>query len=61
MSRAAVAGLEELQATGLFLEPLIPERAIVQEGRISGEWYGQYRKGSRVRDAYTAIAKKVLR
>ena len=61
MSRAAVASLEELRATGLFLEPLIPDRAIVQEVRISGEWYGQYRKGSRVLEAYTAIAKKVLR
>ena len=61
MSRAAVASLEEIRATGLFLEPLIPDRAIVQEVRISGEWYGQYRKGARVLDAYTAIAKKVLR
>lgn len=60
MSRAAVASFEELRATGLFLEPLIPDRAIVQEVRISGEWYGQYRKGSGVLDAYTAIAKKVL-
>ncbi|MEX5261508.1 ParA family protein [Kocuria sp. CPCC 205263] len=34
MSRAAVAGLEELRATGLFLEPLVPDRAIVQEVRI---------------------------
>ncbi|WP_176475269.1 ParA family protein [Kocuria sp. WN036] len=34
MSRAAVASLEELRATGLFLEPLIPGRAIVQEVRI---------------------------
>jgi chromosome partitioning protein len=61
MSRAAVASIEELRATGLFLEPLIPDRAIVQEVRISGEWYGNYRKGARVLDAYTAIAKKVLR
>ena len=38
-----------------------PDRAIVQEVRISGEWYGQYRKGARVLDAYTVIAKKVLR
>ncbi|WP_222844932.1 hypothetical protein [Kocuria sp. CNJ-770] len=56
-----MASLDELRATGLFLEPLIPDRAIVQEVRISGEWYGQYRKGSRVLEAYTAIAKKVLR
>ena len=34
MSRAAVASLEELRDTGLFLEPLIPDRAIVQEVRI---------------------------
>ena len=34
MSRAAVASIEELRATGLFLEPLIPDRAMVQEVRI---------------------------
>ena len=34
MSRAAVASLEELRATGSFLEPLIPDRTIVQEVRI---------------------------
>ncbi|MEX5257870.1 hypothetical protein [Kocuria arenosa] len=61
MSRAAVVSIEELRAAGLFLKPLIPDRAIVQEVRISGEWYGQYRKGARVLEAYTAIAKKVLR
>ncbi|MEX3510820.1 hypothetical protein VVR84_14885 [Kocuria carniphila] len=36
MSRAVVASLEELRATGLFLEPLIPDRAIVQEGTDIG-------------------------
>ena len=34
MSWAAVASLEELRTTGLFLEPLITDRAIVQEVRI---------------------------
>lgn len=33
VSRAA-ASSEDLSATGLFLEPLIPDRAIVQEIRI---------------------------
>ena len=51
MNRAGVANIDELCATGSILEPLLPDRAIVQEVRISGEWYGQYRKGARVLDA----------
>ena len=40
---------------------------LIRTGRLfrrcgsEGEWYGQYRKGARVLDAYTAIARKVLR
>lgn len=61
MSRPAVASIEELRETGLLLTPLIPERAIVPEVRLAGEWYGKYSKGKPVLEAYTEIAKKVLR
>lgn len=61
MSRPAVASIEELRDTGLLLTPLIPDRAIVPEVRLAGEWYGKYRKGIPVRDAYSQIVKKVVR
>lgn len=60
MSRAAVTSVKELQKTDLLLRPLVPDRAIVQEVRLSGEWYGAYRKGQPVLDAYTQITREVL-
>lgn len=61
MSRAAVASIDDLRETGLLLTPLIPERTIVQEVRLVGDWYGKYRKGAPVLDAYTEIVKQVVR
>ncbi|WIE85119.1 ParA family protein [Curtobacterium sp. MCPF17_021] len=61
MSRPAVASIDELRETGMLLVPLVPERAIVQEVRLTGEWYGNYRKGAPVLDAYTAIVDQVIR
>lgn len=61
MSRPAVASIDELRDTGMLLVPLVPERAIVQEVRLTGEWYGSYRKGAPVLDAYTAIVDQVTR
>ena len=61
MSRPATASVDELRDTGLLLTPLIPERAIVPEVRLAGEWYGNYKKGAPVLKAYTEIARKVLR
>lgn len=61
MSRPAVASIDELRETGLLLTPLVPQRAIVPEVRIAGQWYGRYTKGEPVLDAYTQIAGKVLR
>lgn len=59
MSRPAAASIEELRDTGLLLVPLIPDRAIVQEVRMVGDWYGNYRKGAPVLDAYTEILAQV--
>jgi cellulose biosynthesis protein BcsQ len=61
MSRPAMASIEELRVTNLLLTPLVPERAIVPEVRLAGEWYGNYRKGAPVLEAYTTIATKVIR
>ncbi|MBF4625806.1 ParA family protein [Clavibacter sp. VKM Ac-2872] len=61
MSRPAVASIDELRETGMLLLPLVPQRAIVQEVRLTGEWYGNFRKGVPVLDAYSAIADQVIR
>lgn len=61
MSRPAAASIDELRDTGLLLVPLIPDRAIVQEVRMVGDWYGNYRKGAPVLDAYSEIVKQVVR
>ena len=61
MSRPAVASIDELRETGLLLTPVIPDRAIVPEVRLAGEWYGNYRKGAPVLHAYQQIVGKVIR
>lgn len=61
MSRVAVNSLEVLKESGMLLTPIVPARTIVQEARINGEWYGDYRKGEPVVAAYTEIVKKVIR
>ncbi|SDI70581.1 CobQ/CobB/MinD/ParA nucleotide binding domain-containing protein [Arthrobacter subterraneus] len=61
MSRIAVTSIDELRDTGLLLTPLVPHRTIVQEMRLTHEWYGQYRKGAPVVAAYTQLAEQVIR
>lgn len=61
MSRPAVASIEMLRDTGLLLTPLVPDRAIVPEVRLAGDWYGKYRKGQPVLDAYESLVDQVIR
>lgn len=61
MSRPATASVDSLRSTGLLLAPLVPDRAIVPEVRLSGEWYGNYRKGAPVLAAYESITRQVTR
>ena len=61
MSRPAIASIDEMRDTGLLLVPLIPDRAIIPEVRLSGEWYGNYQKGRVVLDAYNQIMKEIIR
>lgn len=60
-TRISMSIIGELEATGLLLYPIVPKRVVVQESREVGEWYGNYEKGDVVTEAYTALAKKVLR
>ncbi|MGP4991964.1 ParA family protein [Glutamicibacter ardleyensis] len=59
--RAALSSVDELRDTGLLLTPLVPERTIVQDVRLAGEWYGNYRKGTPVLDAYKELARTIIR
>lgn len=61
MSRIAVASINELRETGLLLTPLVPHRTIVQETRMTNEWYGAYGKGRPVVDAYTELMEAIIR
>lgn len=45
----------------MLLMPLVPHRTIVQKMRLTQEWYGEYRKGSPVVDAYKELAEKIIR
>lgn len=61
MSRIAANSIDQLRDTGMLLTPLVPHRTIVQEMRLTQEWYGEYRKGSPVVDAYRELAGKIIR
>lgn len=61
MSRNELHSLQELRDTGTMLVPAVPHRTVVGEVRYSHEWYGKYRKGLPVLDAYRTLAQKVIR
>jgi chromosome partitioning protein len=61
ISRIASASIRELDDTGLLLAPLVPHRTIVQEVRMTNEWYGNYTKGEPVADAYRQLAERIIR
>lgn len=55
------AAAEDLGSTGLLLTPMVPRRTIVEQVRLTGEWYGDYPSGRKVLDSYTELAQKVIR
>lgn len=57
--RIMVSSVDELRDTGLLLTPLVPHRTIVQEVRVTNEFYARYRKGTPVWAAYKELAEKV--
>lgn len=61
MARIAAASIEQLRDTGMLLTPLVPHRTIVQEMRMTNEWYGQYSKGEPVAEAYRQLAERIIK
>lgn len=59
--RAERAVIDDLDATGILLRPFVPRRTVVREVQITNEWYGSFRKGAPVIDAYKLLAEKVIR
>jgi len=55
MTKVSVKALERLRETGLVLTPIIPNRTIVDQSRMTGEWYGKFDKGEPVFAAYQQI------
>jgi chromosome partitioning protein len=55
------AAAEDLAAMGMLLTPMVPKRTIVEQVRLTGEWYGDYSAGKKVLDAYTELVQKVIR
>lgn len=61
MSYPETDAIDQIRELTTILEPIVPHLSIVPEVRLAGEWYGMYRKGNAIRDAYTEIMRKVLR
>jgi hypothetical protein len=61
MSYAETDAIDQIQELTTILQPIVPHLSIVPEVRLAGEWYGMYRKGNPVRDAYTEVMRKVIR
>lgn len=60
-SRIAWHAVEELRETGMLLDPVVPRRAVVREVRLTHDFYGDFTKGLPVLEAYSALARKVIR
>ena len=61
LSFSETDAIEQIRELAPVIEPIVPHLSIVPEVRMAGEWYGGYRKGQAVRDAYAAIVGKVIR
>ncbi|WP_417512531.1 ParA family protein [Microbacterium sp.] len=61
MSFSETDAIEQIRELAPVVDPIVPHLSIVPEVRMAGEWYGAYRKGQAVRDAYAAIVGKVIR
>ncbi|OZC56062.1 ATPase [Rhodococcus sp. 06-621-2] len=60
MTKVSTRALELLNETGLQLSPIVPNRTIVDQSRMTGEWYGKYDKGAPVLAAYQQILRSIV-
>lgn len=61
MSIAEVESIDQVREISPIVGPVVPYLTIVPEVRIAGEWYGHYRKGQPVVQAYADITREVVR
>ena len=61
LSYSETDAIDQIRELSTVIEPIVPHLSIVPEVRMAGEWYGNFRKGKAVRDAYAAIVGKVVR
>ena len=61
VSVAETAGIEQVRALAPIVGPIVPYLSIVPECRIAGEWYGNYRRGQAIAQAYGEIMREVVR
>lgn len=52
--------IDDMEEMGTVLYPLIPHQPFVRKCRRAGEWYGDFRQGAKLKDAYMEIAGKVF-
>lgn len=60
MSFSETDAIEQIRELAPIIDPIVPHLSIVPESRMAGEWYGNFRKGQAVRDAYAAIVGKAI-
>ena len=61
MSYAETDGIDQVRELAPIVGTIVPHLSIVPESRMAGEWYGKFRKGQPVANAYAAILREVLR
>lgn len=61
MTKVSTRALEVLRETGLLFEPIIPNRTIVDQSRMTGEWYGKFDKGLPVLVAYQQVFSNIIK
>lgn len=61
MSYAETDSVDQVRELAPIVGPIVPYLSIVPESRIAGDWYGNYRKGQSVAQAYGEIMREVVR
>lgn len=55
MTRVARAAIDDLEEIGNLLHPVVPRRTVVEQVRMTCQWYGDFTKGKPVAESYEQI------
>lgn len=58
--RVATATLAQFEESAVSVLGTVPRRTVVDQSRMTGEWYGGYAKGIVVSEAYSAIFDQIM-